>query len=94
MIKLDGISPHTHTHTISNFKIIGSPKITGDTTTINRTSTITMKGKPITDVPLSIKILESAITFWLDPSKVKNHFGNTLIYWTHHLSGVEKIGLC
>ncbi len=93
MIKLDGKSPHTHT--ISDFKIIGSPKITGDTTTINGTSTITMKDKPVTDVPTSIKIFDkSVISFWLDPSKVKNHFGNTPIYGTHHLICVEKIGLC
>ncbi|HXT84918.1 MAG TPA: hypothetical protein VN704_11420 [Verrucomicrobiae bacterium] len=93
MIKLDGTSPHTHT--ISNFKMIGSPKITGDTTTINGTSTITMKGKDVTDVPTSIKILDkSVISFWLDPSKVMNHFGNTVIYGTHHLICVEKTGLC
>lgn len=93
MIKLDGSSPHTHT--ISNFKMIGTPKNSGNSTTINGTSTITMKEGPVTNVPTTIKIFDkSAISIMLDPSKVKNHFGSTPIYGTHHLICVEKPQYC
>jgi hypothetical protein len=94
MIKLDGGSPHTHT--ISNFKMIGTPKNGGNsTTTINGTSTITMKEGPVRGVPTTIKIFDkSAISIMLDPSKVKNHFGSTPIYGTHHLICVEKPQYC
>ena len=89
MIKLDGTSKHTHT--VSDFKITGTPQISGNTTIINGTSTVTMKEGPATNVPTSIKILDnSAIALWFDPTKVENHFGNTPIYGTHHLICVEK----
>jgi len=93
MIKLNGTSKHTHD--ISDFKIIGTPQISGNTTTINGTSTVTMKEGPVTNVPTSIKLLDnSVITIWFDPTKVENHFGNTPIYGTHHLICVEKPQLC
>ena len=93
MIKLDGTS--SHTHTVSDFKITGSPQTSGNSTTINGTSTVTMKEGPVTNVPTSIKILDnSAITLWFDPTKVENHFGNTPIYGTHHLICVEKPQFC
>ena len=93
MIKLDGTS--SHTHTVSDFKITGKPQISGNSTTINGTSTVTMKEGPVTNVPTSIKILDnSAITIWFDPTKVENHFGNTPIYGTHHLICIEKPQLC
>jgi len=93
MIKLNGTSKHTHD--ISDFKIIGTPQISSNTTTINGTSTVTMKEGPVTNVPTSIKLLDnSVITIWFDPTKVENHFGNTPIYGTHHLICVEKPQLC
>ena len=93
MIKLNGTSKHTHD--LSDFKLTGTPQVSGNTTTINGTSTVTMKEGPATNVPTSIKILDnSAIALWFDPAKVENHFGNTPIYGTHHLICVEKPQLC
>ena len=93
MMKLDGTSKHTHN--VSDFKITGTPQINGNITTINGTSTVTMKEGPVTNVPTSIKILDhNAITLWFDPAKVENHFGNTPIYGTHHLICIEKPQLC
>ena len=93
MIKKDGTSPHIHT--ISNFKITGTPLVGGNSTTINGTSTVTMKDGPINQVPTSIKLIDgSAISLWLDPSKTNSHFGNTVIYGTQHLLCVEKPQYC
>jgi hypothetical protein len=93
MIKLDGTSPHTHT--ISDFKMTGSPQTSGNVTTISGTSTVTMKEGPVKNVPTTIKVFDrSAISFMFDPAKVQNHFGNTPIYGTHHLICVEKPTLC
>jgi hypothetical protein len=93
MVKLDGTSKHTHT--VSDFKITGTPQIGGNTTIINGTSTVTMKERHVTNVPTSIKLLDnSVITIWFDPTKVENHFGNTPIYGTNHLICVEKPQLC
>jgi hypothetical protein len=93
MMKKDGTSPHTHT--ISNFKITGTPLIKGNSTTINGTSRVTMKDGPVNQVPTSIKLIDgSAISLWLDPSKTKSHFGNTAIYGTQHLICVEKPQYC
>jgi hypothetical protein len=93
MVKLDGTS--IHTHTVSDFKVSGTPQTSGNSTTINGTSTVTMKEGPVTNVPTSIKLLDnSVITIWFDPTKVENHFGNTPIYGTHHLMCIEKPQLC
>lgn len=93
MAKLDGNA--THTHTISDFKMMGTPKTNGNSTIINGTSTITMKEGPVKKVPTTIKIFDkSAISIWLDPSKIKNHFGNTPIYGTQHLICNEKPQYC
>lgn len=93
MIKLDGTSPHTHT--ISNFKMTGSPQTSGNITTISGSSTVTMKEGPVKDVPTTIKIFDkSVISFIFDPAKVQNHFGNTPIYGTHHLICIEKPQFC
>ena len=93
MIKKDGTSPHTHT--LSDFKIIGKPMTNGNSTIVNGTSTITMKDGPVKQVPTSIKIMDdSVVSIWLDPLKTKGHFGNTVIYGTQHLICVEKPQYC
>jgi hypothetical protein len=93
MIKKDGTAPHTHT--ISDFKIIGKPITSGNSTIVNGTSTVAMKDGPVKQVPTSIKIMDdSAVSIWLDPSKTKGHFGNTVIYGTQHLICVEKPQYC
>jgi len=54
-----------------------------------------MKDGPVKQVPTSIKIMDdSAVNIWLDPSKTKGHFGNTVIYGTQHLICVEKPQYC
>jgi hypothetical protein len=51
------------------------------TKVFNGTSTASLREGPVTDVPTSIKITgDKVISIWLDPSSVKNHYGNTPIY--------------
>ena len=93
MMKLNGSA--THTHTISNFKLIGSPVTNNNSTTFNGTATLTMKNGPVTDVPISIRLMNGhAISIWFDPLKTDKHFGNTLIYGSQHLNCVEKPQYC
>jgi hypothetical protein len=93
MMKLNGSA--VHTHTISNFKLVGSPVINNNITTLNGTATITMKNGPLNDTPISIKLMnENAISIWLDPLKIEKHFGNTLINGSQHLNCLEKPQYC
>jgi hypothetical protein len=93
MIKTDGTA--SHQHTISDFKLNGTPTTSSNSTIFNGTSTITMKNGPVKDVPTSIRRVDgSAVSIWLDPSKTNNHFGNTAIYGTQHLICVEMPNYC
>jgi hypothetical protein len=93
MMKTDGTSPHKHQ--IYDFKVAGQPSTQGNSTVFNGTSTVTMKDGPVQGVPTSITLLDSnAISIWFDPSKVKNHFGNTPLYGTQHLICVEEPEYC
>ncbi|HJT83965.1 MAG TPA: hypothetical protein VJ697_05740 [Nitrososphaeraceae archaeon] len=93
MMKLNG--SEAHTHTISNFKLTDSPIINNNSTMFNGTATITMENGPVTDVPISIKLMSGhAFSLWLDPLKIVKHFGNTLIYGSQHLNCVEKPKYC
>jgi hypothetical protein len=93
MIKTDGTAPHKHT--ISDFKMSGTPFVANNSTTFNGTSTVTMKEGPVKDVPTSIKFSdESSVSIWLDSTKTKNHFGNTAIYGTQHLICNEIPSIC
>jgi hypothetical protein len=93
MIKTDGTAPHKHT--ISDFKMSGPPIVANNSTTFNGTSTVTMKEGPVKDVPTSIKFSdESSVSIWLDPTRTKNHFGNTAIYGTQHLICNEIPSIC
>ena len=93
MMKTDGTA--SHTHTISDFKLVGDPVVNANTTIFNGTSTITMKDGPVNDVPISIRLMDdSAVSIWVDPSKTDKHFGNTVIYGTQHLICVEKAEYC
>ena len=74
-----------HKHTITDFKMTGSPSTSGNTTTYNGTATVSLKAGPAKDVPISIKLMgDSAVSIWVDPSKTENHFGNTPIYGAQH----------
>jgi hypothetical protein len=93
MMKTDGTAPHTHT--ISNFKLIGEPVVNDNATIFNGTSTVTMKDGPVNDVPISIKLIDdSAVSIWFDPLKTNKHFGNTIVYGTQHLICLEKPEYC
>jgi hypothetical protein len=78
MVMLNGTAPHMH-H-ISDFKMTGSPTKSGMATTYNGTATVVMKGMAMSSVPISIKLMGHAMSLWIDPSKVMNHFGNTPVY--------------
>ena len=83
MVMLDGSAPHKHT--ITDFKMTGSPTTSGTTTTYNGTATVTLKKGPASDVPISIKLMgPRAMSLWIDPSKTEGHFGNTPIYGVQH----------
>jgi hypothetical protein len=51
-----------------------------------------MRQGPVPDVPLSIKAMDNnAVSIWVDPTKIQNHFGNTPIFGTiEKLLEVEK----
>jgi hypothetical protein len=83
MFMLDGSAAHKHT--ITDFKMTGSPSTNGNTTSYNGTATVSLKAGPAKGVPISIKLMgDSALSIWVDPSKTENHFGNTPIYGAQH----------
>jgi hypothetical protein len=93
MMKTDGTSKHQHQ--IYDFNMTGQPSTIGNSTIYSGTSTVTMKDGPVQDVPTGIALLDgNAISIWVDPSKVNNHFGNTPIYGTQHLICVEEPEYC
>ena len=95
MVKTDGNSSHSHDiyDLVLITPIIGST--TSNSTHINGTTTVTMKDGPITNVPTNITILgDSAISIWINPSKVNNHFGDSPVYGTQELKCVDKPALC
>lgn len=95
MVKTDGSSSHSH----DIYNLFLNTPIINDTTSnlthVNGTTTVTMKEGPITDVPTNITLLgNNAISIWIDPSKVNNHFGDSLIYGTQELKCIDKKELC
>jgi hypothetical protein len=93
MVKTDGTA--LHTHDVYDLQLTGQPSTKGNSTTFNGTSTVTMREGPVEDVPTSINLIDgSTVSIWLDPTKVENHFGDTLIYGTQHLVCVESPQYC
>jgi hypothetical protein len=79
MVRLNGTAQHTHA--ITNFILTNSSQPNNITEVFNGTSTASLREGPVTDIPTSIKIMgDTVINIWLDPVKVKNHFGETPIY--------------
>jgi hypothetical protein len=78
MTKLDGSA--NHNHTISDFKIQGSP-ITNSTGTIYKgTATVSLKNGPANNVPVTITVFNNDnFSIMIDPKATDNHFGNTPI---------------
>ena len=77
-----------HEHQLYNFSQTTSAyNATSNSTTFNGTITVTLRDGPHPDVPTSIKIMQNdAISVWLDPVSIDNHFGNTPIFgtvWKH-----------
>ena len=81
-----------HDHRIYNFTLTDMSMPNNSTTVFNGTATITMRQGPVHDVPLSVKAMENnAVSIWVDPTKIQNHFGNTPIFGTiEKLIEVEK----
>jgi hypothetical protein len=83
MFMLNGSAAHKHT--ITDFKINGTPTKNNMATIYNGTATVSLKKGPATGVPISIKLMDkSAVSIWIDPTKTENHFGNTPIYGAQH----------
>ena len=81
-----------HDHEIYDFKLTDMSMPNNSTAVFNGTATITMRQGPVPDVPVSIKAMENnAVSIWVEPTKIQNHFGNTPIFGTiEKLLEVEK----
>jgi hypothetical protein len=81
-----------HDHEIYDFTLTDMSMPNNSTTVFNGTATITMRQGPVSDVPVSIKAMDNnAVSIWIDPTKIQNHFGNTPIFGTiEKLLEVEK----
>jgi hypothetical protein len=76
-----------HEHSIYDFKLTNMSMPNNSTTVYNGTATVTMRQGPVSGVPMSIKAMDNnAISVWIDPTKIQNHFGNTPIFGT-----IEKL---
>jgi hypothetical protein len=76
-----------HDHEIYDFTLTDMSMPNNSTTVFNGTATITMRQGPVPDVPISIKAMENnAVSIWVEPTKIQNHFGNTPIFGT-----IEKL---
>jgi predicted PurR-regulated permease PerM len=79
MVMLNGSAMHKHE--ISNFTLTSMSMPNEKIVVYNGTATITMKDGPVNAVPVSIRTMDdNVITIWTDPTKTKNHFGDTPIY--------------
>jgi hypothetical protein len=81
-----------HNHEVYDFTLADISMPDNSTIVYNGTATITMRQGPVPDVPMSIKAMDNnAISIWVDPTKINNHFGNTPIFGTiAKLVNVEK----
>jgi hypothetical protein len=76
-----------HDHEIYDFTLTDMLMPNNSTTVFNGTATITMRQGPVPDVPVSIRAMENnAVSIWVEPTKIQNHFGNTPIFGT-----IEKL---
>ena len=78
MIKTDGTSKHTHT--LTDF-VLTNVANQNNISVFNGTGTISMPKAPITEVPLSIEVLNNTLGIInIDSKKTDNHFGNDPLY--------------
>ena len=79
MIKTDGTSKHTHTMT--NFVLADTLNQNKNSTIFNGTETISMPQGPVTEVPISIKVVNNSLGIInIGPNKIDNHFGTEPLY--------------
>jgi hypothetical protein len=72
-----------HQHQLDNFTLTEISMPDNNTAVFNGTSTITMKDGPISNVPTSVTAMgNNAVSIYLDPTVINNHFGDTPIYGT------------
>jgi hypothetical protein len=81
-----------HDHRIYDFTLTDMSMPDNSTAVFNGTATITMRQGPVSDVPFSIRAMDNnAVSIWIDPTKIQNHFGDTPIFGTiEKLIDVEK----
>ena len=78
MIKTDGTS--NHTHTLTNF-VLADTSNQNNYTVYNGTVTISMPQGPVTEVPISIKVVNNSLGIInIGPNKIDNHFGTEPLY--------------
>ena len=78
MIKTDGTSKHTHT--LTNF-VLADTSNQNNQTVFNGTGTISMPQGPVTEVPISIKVVNNSLGIInIGPAKIDNHFGTEPLY--------------
>ncbi len=78
MIKTDGTSKHTHT--VTNF-VLADTLNQNNYTVYNGTGTISMPQGPVTEVPISIKVVNNSLGIInIGPNKIDNHFGTEPLY--------------
>ena len=79
MVMVNGSALHSHTITNFDLSKISSPN--NNTKQFNGTVTASLRNGPVTGIPVSIKFLgNDVISLWLDPMKIKNHYGSTPIF--------------
>jgi hypothetical protein len=81
-----------HDHEIYDFTLADMSMPNNSTAVYNGTATMTMRQGPVPDVPISVKTMDNnAVSIWVDPTKINNHFGSTSIFGTiEKLVRVEK----
>lgn len=81
MVKPDGTAAHQHS--VYNFNATAMTQEGNSTTVLKGTATVSMKGAPVDNVPVTIKMFNNAVIgFWIGPDKVDSHFGTGPIYGT------------
>jgi carboxymethylenebutenolidase len=81
MVGMDGTA--THGHAITNFTLTGAAMEGNSTQVFEGTATVTLRGNPISGVPLTIKVLNgAAVAMWIGPEKIDSHFGTNPVYGT------------
>jgi hypothetical protein len=67
-----------HDHEIYDFTLADMSMPNNSTVVYNGTATITMRQGSVPDVSISVKTMDNnAVSIWVNPTKINNHFGNT-----------------